>query len=138
MVNYYFADDALVFTGDTLFSMGCGRLFEGDAAMMLQSLRKLKALPPATQVYCAHEYTATNARFALDVDPDNAALQARAAEVTRLRGADLPTIPTTLQLELETNPFLRTDDAALRAKLSMTDADEVAVFAALRERRNQY
>lgn len=138
MVNYYFPDDALVFTGDTLFSMGCGRLFEGDAAMMLASLSKLKALPPETLVYCAHEYTATNARFAQDVDPDNAAVQARAAEVTALRSAGQPTIPVPLQTELDTNPFLRTDDAGLRRSLSMSEADEVAVFAALRERRNQY
>jgi hydroxyacylglutathione hydrolase len=138
MINYYFADDALVFTGDTLFSMGCGRLFEGDAAMMLQSVRKLKALPPETLVYCAHEYTATNARFALDVDPENTALQARAAEVTRLRNEGKSTIPMRLQLELETNPFLRTDNAGLRQSLGMADADEVVVFAHLRERRNQY
>ncbi|NND89388.1 MAG: hydroxyacylglutathione hydrolase [Granulosicoccus sp.] len=138
MVNYYFADDALVFTGDTLFSMGCGRLFEGDAAMMLASIRKLKALPAETQVYCAHEYTATNARFALDVDPDNSALQARARQVTQLRSQGLPTVPSTLQMELDTNPFLRTDNAQLRQSLSMPDADEVAVFAELRERRNQY
>ncbi len=138
MINYYFADDALVFTGDTLFSMGCGRLFEGDAAMMLDSVRKLKVLPPETLVYCAHEYTATNARFALDVDPENKALQERSAEVTRLRKAGQATVPTKLQLELETNPFLRTDNLELRQSLSMTDADEVAVFAELRERRNQY
>ncbi len=138
MINYYFADDALVFTGDTLFSMGCGRLFEGNAAMMLASVRKLKVLPPETLVYCAHEYTATNARFALDVDPDNKALQERAAEVTRLRNQGQATVPTSLQLELETNPFLRTDNAELRQSLGMADADEVAVFAELRERRNQY
>ena len=138
MINYHFADDALVFTGDTLFSMGCGRLFEGDAAMMLGSVRKLKVLPPETLVYCAHEYTATNARFALDVDPDNKALQERAAEVTRLRNQGQATVPTRLQLELETNPFLRTDNPELRQSLGMADADEVAVFAELRERRNQY
>lgn len=138
MINYHFADDALVFTGDTLFSMGCGRLFEGDAAMMLASVKKLMALPPQTVVYCAHEYTATNARFALDVDPDNAALQARSAQVAQLREQGLATVPTTLQLELDTNPFLRTDDPALRQSLGMVDDDEVAVFAELRERRNRY
>lgn len=138
MVNYHFVDDALVFTGDTLFSMGCGRLFEGDAAMMLESMRKLKVLPPETLVYCAHEYTATNARFALDVDPENTALQARAKEVTALRRAGKPTVPSTLQLELETNPFLRTDEASLRESLSMMGEDEVEVFARLRELRNQY
>ena len=84
MINFYIADDKLVFTGDTLFSMGCGRLFEGDAAMMLNSINKLKALPEDTIVYCAHEYTATNAKFALDVDPDNAVLRQRAEEVSKL------------------------------------------------------
>lgn len=138
MINFHFADDALVFTGDTLFSMGCGRLFEGDAAMMLQSINKLKVLPPETLVYCAHEYTATNARFALDVDPDNAALQARARQVTQLRDKGEATVPSSLQMELETNPFLRTDNASLRQSLGMRDADEVTVFAELRERRNQY
>lgn len=138
MINFHFPDDALVFTGDTLFSMGCGRLFEGDAAMMLKSINKLKVLPPETLVYCAHEYTETNARFALDVDPDNKALQERAREVTRLRANNEATVPSSLQQELATNPFLRTHDAGLRQSLGMADADEVAVFAELRERRNQY
>jgi hydroxyacylglutathione hydrolase len=138
MVNYYFADDKLVFTGDTLFSMGCGRLFEGDAAMMLGSVGKLSALPDDTLVYCAHEYTATNARFALDVDPDNTALQRRAEEVTQLRSKNLATVPSLLGLEKQTNPFLRTSVAGIRETLGMADADDVAVFAALRERRNQY
>ena len=138
MVNFYFPDDKLVFTGDTLFSMGCGRLFEGDAAMMLNSINKLKQLPDDTLVYCAHEYTATNARFAVDVDPDNSDVAKRTEQVTQLRQASKPTVPTLLQLEKQTNPFLRTDNPALRASLSMQDADEVAVFAELRERRNQY
>lgn len=138
MMNYHFADDKLVFTGDTLFSMGCGRLFEGDAAMMLESVTKLNALPDDTLVYCAHEYTATNARFALAVDPNNTALQQRAEEVTQLRSKNLATVPSLLGLEKQTNPFLRTTDAGIRQTLGMVDADEVAVFAELRERRNQY
>lgn len=138
MVNFYFADDKLVFTGDTLFSMGCGRLFEGDASMMLTSINKLKALPDDTLVYCAHEYTATNARFAMDVDPDNVALQIRAAEVAKLGDAGTATVPTLMGLERKTNPFLRTDVESLKAAMSMSDADEVAVFAELRERRNRY
>ncbi|MFT4730905.1 MAG: hydroxyacylglutathione hydrolase [Granulosicoccus sp.] len=138
MVNYYFADDKLVFTGDTLFSMGCGRLFEGDAAMMHGSVSKLNALPDDTLVYCAHEYTATNARFALDVDPDNSVLQQRAEEVVQLRSKNLATVPSLLGLEKQTNPFLRTSDAGIRETLGMADADDVAVFAELRERRNQY
>lgn len=138
MINFYIADDKLVFTGDTLFSMGCGRLFEGDAGMMLNSINKLMALPGETLVYCAHEYTATNARFAQDVDPDNAALADRVAEVTRLREAGEPTVPTRLSVELQTNPFLRTADEGIRRTLGMSDASDVAVFAELRERRNQY
>lgn len=138
MMNYYFAEDKLVFTGDTLFSMGCGRLFEGNADMMLTSINKLKALPDDTLVYCAHEYTATNARFALDVDPDNAALQTRASEVTALRSEGKATVPSLLGLERQTNPFLRTDNTDLAAALSMTGSGEVAIFAELRERRNQY
>ncbi|MFT5894602.1 MAG: hydroxyacylglutathione hydrolase [bacterium] len=138
MVNYYFSEDKLVFTGDTLFSMGCGRLFEGDAVIMLESVAKLNALPDDTLVYCAHEYTATNARFALDVDPDNTVLQQRAEEVTELRSKNLATVPSLLGLEKQTNPFLRTSDAGIRETLEMVDASDVAVFAALRERRNQY
>ena len=138
MVNYHFVEDKLVFTGDTLFSMGCGRLFEGDAAMMLNSVNKLLALPDDTLMYCAHEYTATNARFARDVDPDNADVKKRAEEVDKLRTNGQPTVPSLLSLEKRTNPFLRFNDPGIRSTLGMTDADEVAVFAELRERRNGY
>ena len=138
MVNYYFAEDKLVFTGDTLFSMGCGRLFEGDAAMMLNRVNKLKALPDDTLVYCAHEYTATNARFAQAVDPDNQALKVRAEEVASLRAQSKPTVPSLLSLEKATNPFLRVDDDGIRRTLGMENADDVTVFAQLREQRNQY
>ena len=138
MVNYYFAEDKLVFTGDTLFSMGFGRLFEGDAAMMLNSVNKLKALPDDTLVYCAHEYTATNARFAQAVDPDNQALKVRAEEVASLRAQSKPTVPSLLSLEKATNPFLRVDDDGIRRTLGMENADDVTVFAQLREQRNQY
>ncbi|MFK7853166.1 MAG: hydroxyacylglutathione hydrolase [Granulosicoccus sp.] len=138
MINFHFPDDNLVFTGDTLFSMGCGRLFEGDAGMMLKSINKLKALPGSTMVYCAHEYTATNARFALAVDPDNSILQQRSEQVSELRAAGQATVPTLLSLELQTNPFLRVSDAGIRKTLNMVDASDEAVFAELRDRRNQY
>ncbi|MFK8079181.1 MAG: hydroxyacylglutathione hydrolase [Granulosicoccus sp.] len=138
MINYYFAEDKLVFTGDTLFSMGCGRLFEGDAAMMFASISKLGNLPEDTLMYCAHEYTATNARFAQDVDPENTDLQLRVSEVESLRSKGEPTVPVTMSLEKKTNPFLRTDDAGIRRALGMDDADDVAVFAELRDRRNGY
>lgn len=138
MINFHFSDDELVFTGDTLFSMGCGRLFEGDAGMMLKSINKLKALPGSTMVYCAHEYTETNARFAVAVDPDNSILQQRSEQVSELRAAGQATVPTLLSLELQTNPFLRVSDAGIRKTLNMVDASDEAVFAELRDRRNQY
>ncbi len=111
-IAFFFPDDALLFCGDTLFSLGCGRLLEGTAAEMFASLAKLAALPPETRVFCGHEYTAGNAHFALTVEPDNAALQARAAEVTRLRAAGTPTVPSILAEELAANPFMRAPTAA--------------------------
>lgn len=112
-----FAFPGVLVCGDTLFSLGCGRLLEGTAEEMFASLRKLAALPPDTLVCCGHEYTASNARFALHVDPDNAALQARAAQVAALRAAGAPTLPSRLGDELAENPFLRAPDAARFASL---------------------
>jgi hydroxyacylglutathione hydrolase len=114
---YHFAGSGLLFCGDTLFAMGCGRLFEGTPEAMFASLGKLMALPDATLVYCAHEYTASNGRFALTVEPDNAALQARMAEVAAAREAGRPTVPSTIALERATNPFTRAgtvDEFAVR------------------------
>jgi len=111
-IAFFFPDDALLFCGDTLFSLGCGRLLEGTAAEMFASLAKLAALPPETRLFCGHEYTASNARFALTVEPENTALQARAAEVTRLRAAGKPTVPSLLAEELAANPFMRAPTAA--------------------------
>jgi hydroxyacylglutathione hydrolase len=108
---FHFADDALLVTGDTLFAMGCGRLFEGTAAEMYANMARYRVLPPETQVLCGHEYTQANGRFALAVDPDNAALRARMAEVDRLRAAGEATVPTTIAAELATNPFLRAQSA---------------------------
>lgn len=116
-ISFFFADGATLVCGDTLFSLGCGRLLEGTAAEMFASLRKLAALPGETRILCGHEYTASNARFALSVDPGNAALQARAAEVTRLREAGEPTLPAIMADELAANPFLRAADVAALAKL---------------------
>lgn len=109
---YHFASSGLLFCGDTLFAMGCGRLFEGTPEQMVRSLGKLMALPDDTLVYCAHEYTASNGRFALTVEPDNAALQARMAEVVAAREAGRPTVPSTIGLERATNPFTRAADVA--------------------------
>lgn len=110
-IAYAFEAERALFCGDTLFSLGCGRLFEGTPAQMFESLRKLAALDPETEIHCGHEYTKSNARFALSVDPDNAALRERAAEVERLRAEGKPTIPAKLSSELACNPFLRARDA---------------------------
>ena len=128
--------NGVVFCGDTLFSLGCGQLFEGTPAQMLASLDRLAALPDTTAVCCAHEYTASNAAFALTVDPDNTALQARASAVRALRSEGRPTLPSTIALERATNPFLRCDTPALRAaiaaRLGRAPADRVETFAELR------
>lgn len=141
-----YAGHGAVFCGDTLFSGGCGRLFEGTPAQMHASLGALAALPPATRVYCAHEYTASNLRFALAVEPQNAALVAYADEVARLRAAGQATVPTTVARELAINPFLRTAVPAVRAAAATFAAsaglkaaeDEVTTLAALREWKNGF
>jgi hydroxyacylglutathione hydrolase len=136
-INYHFAADRLLASGDTLFSLGCGRLFEGTPAQMWAALKVLRTLPDDTRVFCGHEYTASNAKFALTVDPGNAALKARAEEVATLRAAGKPTLPTTIGQEKATNPFLRADDAAIAATLGMTGKPVAEIFAELRERKNK-
>ncbi|KQT31963.1 hydroxyacylglutathione hydrolase [Sphingomonas sp. Leaf412] len=116
-VAFHFADAGVVFTGDTLFAMGCGRLFEGDAAQMFGNMQRYAAMPDATRVYCGHEYTQSNGRFALSVDPGNDALATRMADVDRRRAAGEATVPTTIGEERATNPFLRAADAAELARL---------------------
>ena len=116
-IAYYFPDGGVLLSGDTLFSLGCGRLSEGTAANMFGSLQKFAKLPADTIVCCGHEYTQSNARFALSVDPDNTALKTRAAEIDRLRAAGQPTIPSRLGDEMAANPFLRAPDVATLAKL---------------------
>jgi hydroxyacylglutathione hydrolase len=137
-IVYYLPLDGVAFVGDTLFSLGCGRLFEGTPAQMWSSLQKLLALPPTTQLYCAHEYTQANARFALTVEPDNEALRARAREVDVLRAAQRPTVPTTLALEMATNPFLRPSSADLRRTIGMPAAPDVDVFARTRALKDAF
>jgi hydroxyacylglutathione hydrolase len=116
-INYFFPDGEILLSGDTLFSLGCGRLSEGTPAEMFASLRKLAALPGGTKVCCGHEYTESHARFALSVDGGNAALKARAEEAHRQRAAGQPTVPSTMASELEANPFLRAPDVATFADL---------------------
>jgi hydroxyacylglutathione hydrolase len=137
-VSYYLPGSGLAFTADTLFALGCGRLFEGTPAMMLDSMKKLAALPPETVVYCGHEYTLSNARFALTVDPDNAALKERAKEIEALREEGKPTLPTTIGKELETNPFMRWADAGIRKHLGMEGATDAEVFGEVRKRKDNF
>lgn len=137
-IAYHFADDGIVFVGDTLFALGCGRLFEGTPAQMWQSLGKLMALPETTTVYCAHEYTQSNARFALSVEPGNAALVARAAAIDTLRAAGKPTVPSTIGIEKATNPFLRAASPELQACVERSGASLVDVFAETRRRKDHF
>jgi hydroxyacylglutathione hydrolase len=130
--------DAAVFTGDTLFALGCGRLFEGTPAMMWASLSKLMQLPGATRVYCGHEYTLNNARFALTLEPGNAELQSRMKEIEALRRDGVPTIPSTIALELQTNPFLRPGSPEIRRTLGLEAAGDVDVFAEMRKRKDAF
>jgi hydroxyacylglutathione hydrolase len=136
-IVYWFEDETVLFAADTLFPMGCGRVFETPMETMWDSLMKLTRLPLETQIYCGHEYTLSNARFALTVDPANATLAERAAAVEALRAENKPTVPTTLMIELATNPFLRADNPEVQAAVGLPGADPAAVFAALRERKNK-
>ena len=133
-----FVIDGHAFTGDTLFLMGCGRLFEGDPKMMWTSLSKLMALPDQTKIYCGHEYTQSNGRFALTLEPGNQALKARMDEVNALRAAGKPTVPASMGLEKQTNPFLRPDQPEIRKSLGMEKADTVAAFGEIRARKDRF
>jgi hydroxyacylglutathione hydrolase len=142
-VAYHFPAERTVFTGDTLFAGGCGRLFEGDAAQMMASLGKLAGLPDDTRVYCGHEYTEKNLRFAATLEPNNRALAEKLARVQELRRAGLPTVPTTIAEEKATNPFLRTDSAELAASVrrrvsDLPPNDPVALFAAVRALKDRF
>lgn len=137
-ISYWFEADEVAFVGDTLFSIGCGRILEGNAEMMWQSLLKLRNLPDATQFYCGHEYTAANIAFARTVEPDNRALQARAEEVARLRAAGQPTLPATIGAEKAANPFLRADVPSVAARLGMMGRPAHEVFARMRGSKDTF
>lgn len=137
-IVYHFAAARAAFVGDTLFAMGCGRLFEGTPAQMWSSLQKILQWPDETRLYCAHEYTQSNARFALSVEPQNRALQERAATVARLRAAGQATVPTLLAEERATNPFLRPQSRDLRATLDLANAADVDVFAKTRALKDAF
>jgi hydroxyacylglutathione hydrolase len=137
-IAYWFSQSHALFCGDTLFSLGCGRLFEGKAEEMWASLLKLRALPDDTRVYCAHEYTAGNAAFALTIDAANPALIKRAAEVRDLRARGLPTVPSTIGAERAANPFLRADDARIKQAIGLPAASSVEAFAEIRRRKDVF
>lgn len=134
---YSMENDGLAFVGDTLFALGCGRLFEGSAEQMWDSLSKLKALPEDTTIYCAHEYTAANAKFAVTIEPENKDLSAYSARVSELRSQNKPTVPTTLSAELAANPFLRADVPELQDAMGHS-GDAVATFAEIRKRKDNF
>src|SRR5215831_19000556 len=134
-ISYWFHRDKLVFVGDTLFSIGCGRVIEGTPEMMWRSLLKLRALPDDTRIYCGHEYTQANIRFAKTIEPANAALGARAQQVDKLVAAHKPTIPSTMGEEKAANPFLRADVADVAKSVSLSGQPAWKVFAEIRERK---
>ncbi|MCL9782152.1 hydroxyacylglutathione hydrolase [Vibrio sp. S4M6] len=135
-----YVGDAKLFCGDVLFSAGCGRVFEGTMEEMFTSLHKLTSLPEETEVYCAHEYTASNIAFALAVEPDNTLLREYRDKVNRLRGQNIPTIPTTIRQEKWVNPFLRTDQPSVIKSVAARTAktDPLSIFTALREWKNEF
>lgn len=137
-IAYWFVDDQMLFCGDTLFSLGCGRLFEGDGPTMWQSLQKFRSLPDDTQVICAHEYTAANADFALSIDGDNLALIEKVEKVRKLRRMNQPTVPCRLGEEKHTNPFLRADDPKLAQALGMANANPAELFSEMRARKDRF
>jgi len=135
-IAYHLPDASLAFVGDSLFALGCGRMFEGTAAQFWASLSRLKALPSETLLYCAHEYTASNAHFALHADPENMVLAEYVREIEARRARNLPTVPTKLERELATNPFLRADNATLQSRWGGGDA--VATFTSLRTAKDDF
>lgn len=137
-IAFYCSMAKALFCGDTLFAMGCGRLLEGSADQLWQSLQKIQALPIDTLIYCAHEYTQNNGLFALTLEADNLRLQQRMAHINTLRQLNLPTIPCTLADELATNPFLRTDSLPLQQKLNLVGASALTIFTALRQLKDHF
>ena len=137
-IAFHFAGKRAVFCGDTLFSLGCGRMFEGTPPMMWASLDKLRQLPGETRIFCGHEYTEANARFAVSIDPGNPVLRARERQVAELRGANRPTIPSTMAEERAANPFLRADNPALAAAIGLPGAEPHEVFGEIRRRKDSF
>jgi hydroxyacylglutathione hydrolase len=137
-IVYWFEEDDIAFCGDTLFALGCGRVLETPMAVMWSSLLKLANLPGETEVYCGHEYTENNARFAITIEPDNVALKERIEDIAKRRAAGRATLPTTIFAELAANPFLRAEEPEVQARLNMSGADPAAVFAEIRSRKDRF
>lgn len=137
-ISYWFPKIEVAFVGDTLFAMGCGRVLEGTPEMMWASLQKIAALPPATRLYCGHEYTVSNGKFGVTIEPGNTRLAERLAESEEIRAAGEPTLPTRVDLERETNVFLRAPMPAIREHVNLPSAPDWKVFADLRERKNKF
>ena len=136
-IVYHFAGESVLFAGDTLFSLGCGRAFEAPPAVLYESVEKIRALPPETQLYCGHEYTLSNGAFALRVDPDNADLRLRVAEVEALRAKGEASLPVPLSREFLTNPFLRAEDGTIAKTIGLAGASPAEVFTELRNLKNK-
>ncbi|XP_029152804.2 probable hydroxyacylglutathione hydrolase 2, chloroplastic [Arachis hypogaea] len=138
-ISFYFPGSGAIFTGDTLFSLSCGKLFEGTAEQMLSSLKKIMSLPDNTNIYCGHEHTLSNSEFALSIEPENEELQLYAAHVAHLRNKGLPTIPTTLKVEKACNPFLRTFSTKIRRKLNIAvTADDAEALRIIRQAKDNF
>ena len=137
-ICFFFEKEKIVFTGDTLFSLGCGRIFEGDHKQMLTSLNKIKELPKDTKIYCGHEYTYKNAEFCIKYDGDNSNLKKRFEIIKKLRSNNLPTIPTTLEDELNSNIFLRCNQNDLKNKLNMENYEDFKVFRKIRDLKDSF
>ena len=137
-VAYHFEQDRMIFVGDTIFALGCGRLFEGTPQQMWSSLQKLMSLADDTVVYCAHEYTQANAAFALTVEPGNQDLLDRSEEIKRLRASNMPTVPTSIGLERKTNPFLRPDSLNLQSTIGLVGATPLEIFAETRRLKDNF
>jgi hydroxyacylglutathione hydrolase len=137
-ICFFFEEEKIVFTGDTLFSLGCGKIFEGDHKQMLNSLNKIKQLPKNTKIYCGHEYTYRNAEFCIKYDSTNDNLKKKFEEIKKLRSNNLPTIPTTLSDELDTNIFLRCDKKDIKIKLNMENQEDYKVFQKVRDLKDDF
>ena len=137
-IAFFFGKEKVAFTGDTLFSLGCGRIFEGTHNEMLNSLNKIKNLPPNTKIYCGHEYTKSNLNFCLTYDPNNTFLKEREIDVLKKLKSNQPTLPSTLDQEIRTNIFLRCNDPEIKYTLGLNDSSEVEVFSKLRDLKDTF